>query len=91
MLYLAVLRTEKRTVITSRKHAAGHRYWPMQCDGRRLQNGYHWLQEKEKTFHTQITIQHSGLSSWSRLVEVSYGPDEDSDLLGRNGGRGRVP
>ena len=53
MLYLAVLRTEKRTVITSRKHAAGHRYWPMQCDGRRLQNGYHWPQEKRKKHFTR--------------------------------------
>ena len=47
--------------------------------------------KKEKTFHTQITIEHSGLSSWSRLLEVSYAPGEDSDLLGRNSGRRMVP
>lgn len=47
--------------------------------------------KKEKTFHTQITIEHSGPSSWSRLLEVSYAPDEDSDLLGRNSGRRMVP
>ena len=88
MLYLAVLRTEKRTVITSRKHAAGHRYWPMQCDGRRLQNGYHWPQKNISHANHHSTL---GLSSWSRLLEVSYAPYEDSDLLGRNGGRRGVP